>query len=538
MGIRVTADGKTVAVGKYRVSESSTPLAGGDSSGAVGVIELDIQTPRATIPYPFLLSEKELEFIDTSRGSTIGTIRQVTNNRASNFPWHITANTRLGDFNIEVQALPISGTLEAAFEYYCALANIDSDIRVDPAIASTPVDFPGWKGNLWQHMKMMATGIGADLNLISNVVILRPVRQFVALTDRETDAAPTVDNTDLALKQEVIWYDTQHVSSGLIYPPGGWNDEVRVLSVNAGQTVETILDVPASITSLEQPVAMASVDPHYSASSVYTVVGDDNIVIQPAQWAAYGGSLSVAVSEDTRSIVVTMVGAEGLYQINGSPMKTFRIALSAGTSDSTYSTLRIVGDSIQMNEQSLILPTGVEAWRTGQEFAPTIDNVFMNTLDDAYSAGVRGARRHSGKTVSLSATVTAVNRRGERGTANYPPYSYAQAQWDALNYGQVKTANAGLTYATIKADFYADVQDDFDNQVFGNVVGARYFDRGSARWYRVRDATTEFGTMNIECDDDLLFGDVQTRFDALTYGQVATHFTGRSYYEANLMGVA
>lgn len=490
--------------------------------------------PRNT----FLLSEKQIEFIDTSRGSTLGTIRQIENNRDAEFPWHITANTRLGDFNIEVQALPVSGTLESAFEYYCALANIDSDIRVDPSIASTPVNFPGWRGNLWTHMKMMATGISADLNLISNVVVLRPVRQFVALTDRETSATPSLDNTDLALKQEVIWYDTERVSSGLIYPPGGWNPEVRVLSVNAGQTVETTLEVPASITSIEQPVAMASVAPGYSASSVYTVVGDDNIVIQPAQWAAYGGSLSVAISDDTRSLIVTMTGATGLVQINGQPMKTFRIALSAGTSDSTYSTLRIVGDSIQLNQQSLIIPTGVEPWRTGQEFAPTIDNPFLNTLDDAYSAGVRGARRHSGKTFSLSATVTAVNRRGERGTANYPPYSYAQSLWDAATYGGVKAINAGMTYSERAAIFYAEVQDDFDNQVFGNVVGARYYDRASARWYRVRDASTEWGIMNINADDDLLFGDVQKRFDSYTYGQVKLlELGGYSYYEANVRGI-
>ena len=495
-------------------------------------------TNRLTPMNPFLLSEKQVEFIDTSRGSTLGTIRQIENNRDAEYPWHITANTRLGDFNIEVQSLPVSGTLEAAFEYYCALANIDSDIRVDPSIASMPVNFPGWRGNLWTHMKMMATGISADLNLISNVVVLRPVRQFVALTDRETSATPSLDNTDLALKQEVIWYDTERVASGLIYPPGGWNPEVRVLSVNAGQTVETTLEVPASITSIEQPVAMASVAPDYSATSVYTVVGDDNIVIQPAQWAAYGGSLSVAISDDTRSLVVTMTGASGLVQINGQPMKTFRIALSAGTSDSTYSTLRIVGDSIQLNEQSLIIPTGVEPWRTGQEFAPTIDNPFMNTLDDAYSAGVRGARRHSGKTFGLSATVTAVNRRGERGTANYPPYSYAQALWDSQTYGSVDTINAGMTYAERAAIFYAEVQDDFDNQVFGNVVGARYFDRSSARWYRVRDANTEWGIMNINADDDLLFGDIQDRFDAMTYGQVKTHFSGSSYYEANVRGVS
>lgn len=535
MGVLVKIGGKAYEPGKYRVRESSMPLAGGDSSGAVGTIELDLQ--HKDDENPFLMMEETVDFIDTSRGSTVGTIRNVQRNETSDFPWTVIANNRLGDFNIEVQALPFSGTLENAFEYYCSLANIDTGIVVDPAISGMTVNFPGWSGNLWNYMKMMATGITADLNLISDNVVLRPVRQFIAITNRDIESTPEVDGSSLALKQEVIWYDTEHVSSGLIYPPGGWNTDVRVLSVNAGETAETTLDVPASIFSITQPVAQASVAPGYSATSVYTIVGDDNIVIQPAQWAAYGGSLSVAISPDTRSLIVTLVGATGLYQINGTPMKTFRVALSAGTSDSTYSTLRIVGDSIQLNEQSLIIPTGVAPYRTGQEFAPTIDNIFLNSLDDAYSAGVRGARRHTGKTISGGATVTAVNRRGETGTANYPPYSYVQTKWDAYTYGGVNTLlGPSKTYGQVLADLYAEVQDDFDNQVFGNVVGARRWDQRIGRWMRVRDATTEWGQMSIECDDDLLIGDMQTRFDALTYGQVKTHYAGMSYYKANLMG--
>ena len=536
MGTLIQVDGKVKHAGRYRISESSMPLAGGDSSGSVGTIELDLQDESGVTP--FLMMEGRIDFIDTNRGSTVGTVRNVRRNLTSAFPVTISGDTRLGDFNIEVQASPFSGRLEDAFGYYCALANIDSGIVVDPALRDRQVAFPGWSGNLWNHMKMMATGITADLNLVSNNVVLRPVRQFTAIADRAIDASPEVDGTSLALKQEVIWYDTERVTSGLIYPAGGWNPEVRVLSVNAGETAETTLDVPNSIFAIDQPVAVNSVTPEYDASSVYTVVGDDNITIPAQQWLDYGGSLSVAISEDTNSLIVTITGATGLVQLNGQPMKTFRIAMSAGTGDSTYSTLRIVGDSIQLNQKSIIIPTGVEEWRTGQEFAPTIDNPFINSMEDAFSAGVRGARRHSGKTFSISSTVTAVNRRGQRGTANYPPYSYAQSIWGGGTYGDVDDGNAGKTYGAIQGEFYELVQDDFDNQVFGNIVGARYFDRSSARWYRVRDSTTEWGQMSIEGDDDTLLSDVQARFSGETYGDVNAHFAEVSYYEANLMGLS
>lgn len=536
MGVRATIAGVTVRPDSYRVSESSMPLAGGDSSGAVGTIEMGI--PRVPFLPLGLNLEEPLDLIDTNRGSTLGTVRQVGDNRTGAVQYDITANTRLGEFNIETQVLPFTGTLGGAFEYYCSLANIDSGIVVDPAIAGRQVNFIGWNGNLWTHMKEMATGINADLNLISNNVVLRPVRLFEAIQDREVESSADADGTQLALKQEVIWYDTEYVSSGLIYPPGGWTTEVRVLSVNAGETTESTLDTNSSMFSIQQPVPSSSqIPPGHDSSSVYTVVGDDGIQIPAAQWLDYGGRLSVEVSEDTRSLVVTITGATGLVQTNGDPMKTFRIGLGSGTSSSdTYSTLRIVGSAIMRNEQSVIIPTGVEEWRTGQEFAPTIDNTFLNTLDDAYSAGVRGARRYAGRTMSISANVTALNKRGNTGTANYPPYSYVQGVWGSDTYGSVGAINAGKTYADVQAEFYALVQDNFDNQIFGNAPGARFWDRRTGRWYRIRDAVTEWSQISVEGDDDLLNGDMQAKFQGQTYAQVGAHYGGASYYKANLRG--
>lgn len=541
MGVILRLDGKRIRASNYRIQESSMPLAGGDSSGGVGTIEADV----AGLPYsPVGLNvEEDLTLVDTNRGSTLGTVRDIGDSRAAGARYNIMATNRLGEFNIETQVLPFTGRLDNAFTYYCSLANITTGIQVDATLASRQVNFPGWNGNLWNHMKMMATAIGADLNLISNNVVLRPVRLFEAVRNREVDSTAGISSTELALKQEVVWYDTQYIASGLIYPAGGWRSDITPLSVTAGETVETTLDtskdVFSSIFSLNQPVAVLSVAPEYSASSVYTVVGDDGIVIPPAQWRDYGGSLSVAISPDTRSIVVTITGPTGLVQTNGDPMRTFRIGLASGTSASdTYSTLRITGRHISISEKSLILPTGVPSFRTGQEFAPTIDNPFLNSLNSAYSAGVRGARRYAGRTMTVSASVTALNKRGNTGTSNYPPYSYAQTLWAGKTYAQVKVLNAPRTYGTIQSEFYASVQDSFDNQVFGNAPGARFWDEGSKRWYRVRESTVEWGAMSIEGDDDLTNGDMQKKFAGQTYAQVNTHYGSMSYYKANVRGMA
>ena len=536
MGTRISLNGKLLEVGSYSISEASTPLAGGDSSGAVGAISLsDVYAKNGNDILPTDI-EGELEFLDTARGSSLGTTRVMTRNKASRL-WEIEGDSRLGEFMIEVQVQPFVGDLEGAFLYYASLANISSDVIVDDALKTQVVNFPGFSGNLWQRMKELAIGVGADLNLISGVVVLRPVRKFEAIRERDIDSDWTIDGTNLALKQEVVWYDTEYKWDHLIYPPGGWNNEVRVLSVNAGETVEYRLETGASIMWVEQPIILTSVAPDFDGYSVYTVVGDDNLPIQPAQWADYGGSLTVEISDDTRELVVKMTGPVGLVQINGSDMKTFRIALTAGTSDSTYSTLRLVGEAVTLNEQSIILDTGVEPFRTGQEFAPTIDNEFLNNINSAYSAGVRGARRYAGRSFTLSSTVTELNKRGANGVATYPTYADAYAQFEAYDYAGVKTLQSGNSYADVRADLYASVETDIENQLFGNAPGARVWDRDSARWYRIREVTTSWGESNFQADDDTLWSDFNEWAGGLDYAGVNAHYSGKSYLQANLLGI-
>lgn len=486
---------------------------------------------------PLMLGREPLNFIDTARGSWLGAIEGVSEDRAARSV-SLEVSSRLALFMVEVQSAPHIGTVESCFNYLCSLAGINSDIFVDDSIKSNPSNIPGFNGNLWLYMKDFAKAISCDLNLISNNVILRPVRAFEAATGKETDSNIALDAGSLALKQEVRWYETKEIASGPIYPPQGWNPEVKVYSVTAGQVAEYDLQLEASVSSVVQPTCVASVAPGFTAGSVYTVIGDDDIHLPPAMWTDYGGSLTVAINPDTRSLKITLRGASGILQPSGAPMQTFRIALTAGTSDSTYSTLRLIGSGVSLIQNSLILPTGVAPSQTTQEFAPTIDNIFLNSLNEAYSAGTRGASRYSGKSIALDQSVVAVNKRGESGTANYPSYNFVQGIWGAGTYATRQTANAGKTYDEVRAELFELVQDNFENQLFGNVSGARVWDRGSSRWFRVRNANTDWSSTKIDADDDTLFSDVQNSLNGMTYAQVQTARNGLTYYKAHMKGVA
>lgn len=534
MGVAVRLNGKRLKdQHSYEIRESSTPLAANDSSGAVGTIDLVVSHQ----PECRLLLNKPITFSDTRLGSTLGTMRSVGHKNGVDT---ISANNRLGDLIIEVQVQPFTGTLEQAFRYYLSLAGMAEGIVVDESIAARPVTFQGWYGNLWLGIKQMALAMDCDVSLISDNVVLRPIRKFLAAGGRSVDRDSIANSDQLALKQEVIWYTNEYRSNYAVYPPNGLWQEENPLSADAGETTERDIPLSASVTSIVQPIMStpANFDPFDMTESRYCIVGDDNIHVTPAQWAAFGGSVSVSINEDTESLTVKIVAPSGMYQINGEPMRTFRLGLSAD--DGVYPALTILGDGVHFTPNSLVLQTNIAPWLTSQEFAPTIDNRFLNNLNDAYRSGTRAVRKYTGRTMSLSGEVTAINRRGETGGATYPPYSFVQGLHDSSTYGDVADQYAGMSYSGVKADLYALVEDDFENQAFGNAAGARVFDRETRRFYRIREATfSNRASINFSADDDLTNGDIQTHFSGMSYGDVSTltRFGSMDYRDANLLGM-
>lgn len=420
----------------------------------------------------------------------IGDIKSIEVSGGSPADMNISGESILGRLNIETTAAPYTGTLGGLLTYYCVtLAGMGNA----SAPFVTSVNAAGWTGNLWVKIKEICTAYGLDISVNSTAIqnglaVFRFVRQYTAIEGKTLESSATLDSNQLALNQQVIWYDKTYNASSLIYPPGGWTSEVDVLSVSAGETVEVTLETESSIFSVVQPVAVTSVPQNYVANSRYTVVGDDGIVVQPDQWAAYGGKLSVTIGADSRTLILTLTGASGLVQASGSAMRTFRIAMASGTgSDNTYSTLRIVGRHITMKRNELNLGTGVAASATGQVEAPTIENEFMNGIDSAYSAATRGARRAAGRVFTHSATVTQI-------LPGVDEFQFAP--------------------------------------------GARVIDKKSGRWYRIRNVNFTLGQgTQIDAEDDLLNGDMREVLGGMTYGGVRTKYSPNTYAQVNFRGM-
>lgn len=488
----VTIGGETYETITFSVSEQATPLAAGDSSGSVGTVNMSITAPDPDLQPthilntigPEYLSKKSFSLNHADYGFVSGTVTQVGYSEES-ATIQLSGTTDLGPLNVyNVQSQPYNGTLGGAFSYYCSLAGLSGS--TDPAIASTPVTFPGWNGELWFNMKQMAASVDAEIAAVQGVVRLRPIRQTGLLPYTDTARTSDVNADTLAQFVEVYAYQNRWVTDTLVYPPGGWSSDVAILSVSAGEYVEQTIQLSTSVQSIQAPTMVTDVPRDYQSSSRYTVVGDDGFPVLPAQWADSGGSIQVTINPDTVSLTVAMQGpTTDIIMSNGEPSKTFSLALAADTSGSRYSTLRIVGTGTQFDKQKVMLPTGVSASETGTEIGVTIDNPFLSTWDQLYRAGTRAAKAFSGF---------------------YP----------SVTVGSVAPL------------------DPLQGYTFGNIAGSRVVVRD--RPFRVREATITPENVSVTGDDDLTNGDVQAVLSGRTYGWVQTANAGLTYREVQLRG--
>lgn len=609
MGFRIDIEGLKTEVTNYSVSEASTPLAAGDSSGQVGTFSITLpyadmfvetslfqnsdetagygedeygegfyggepasgiygRGPYGQTPYgrsssgvspipntPWrvirevgaqILIGKTVRIEDPRKGFTLGTITDSVDNRES-ATVQLSGVSRLGSLNVYgIQAQPFVGTLRAAFEYYLELAGLTTDLFVDDSIGSRAVVFPGWSGELWYYLKLMAAAQDCDVSLVSGVVLLRPIRARIATQNRDTSRSISSGSTTLAQSVEVYQYNNRPITNQLVYPPGGWVPEVEVLSVNAGETTEYTLDLSASVSSIQAPVMQTNVGKNYVASSVYTIVADDGLAVDPTMWANSGGSLSVRISEDTTHLIVTLKGATGIPTTSGTAAQNFSVALGSDTTGNRYSTLRIVGTGVAFTKVKKRVRTGIPASKTATDVGVTIDNPFISTVDDLYRAGTRAAKLYAGADMSMSGNVIAINRRGDSGVATYGTYDQVQTALHAelgavASYDDVQAHYASLslvTYEDVRLYWQDQFRDDDVDQVFGNVQGARIYDRRTRRWYRIREASLTPGGISISsADDDLTIADIEELYSDLAYGDVQTLLNPFNYREVYLAGL-
>lgn len=517
-GSTEAAPGQRIIPTGYSASEDSTPIDPTDTTGGVGQFTVG----AAETPASPLLLRKVIDINDGSQGVTTGTIRNLSSNDGA---LTITADSRMNLLTATKQAQPQVGTLGSVFTYYLSLCGIASNYVIDPAVASIPVVAPGWNAVVWDQIKKLCQAYNVEVSLVSNNIVLRPLRTRIAENYRNAQQTWNIDNTELAQKVEINYYSSEYRASAPYYPEGGWNSEVPIYQVDAGEVLEVEIPLNVSLVGVEQPSVVLNVPRLYDSASVYAVAGNDGLPIQPQQWLDGGGALEVSIGEDTKSIKLKITGAsEAQYA-------PYRIAMSAGPSD-YYSSLRLIGTGVFTNKQVYTVLTGASAEDTAQEIGATVENEFINSYEQAFAAG-SWAQDHWGRpSHTINVSTQGINRIGESGSYAYKTVDDGDAEYSGLTVDQFDTLYVGQTVDQFDQYWKDKTKNDFANQAFGNVAGARV--RSGNHWFRIRSATiTETGVSYTAQRDDIL-DDVELLWSSKTVDQFDAFWAGKTVDEFDL----
>lgn len=552
MGVKVDIGGRIYEVSQFSVEEASTPLAAGDSSGQAGSISFNIPKPDSFIEpahplniYGLMhLIGKEVKLTDTYKGYTVGTVQSAQYSLDGGLI-QVSALSRLVDLNIyNVNVKPFTGLLYNAFEYYLSLASIETDFIVvdtlERELSTETVAFPGWDGELWYGLKQMATSIDCDISLVSGLIVLRPIRTNVATRGRDISRNISINSGNFAKYIEVYQYNNTAITDKIVYPPGGWNPSIEIISVNAGEVIEKDLVLSAYVSSIVQPTMVTSVGPYDNTSSVYTIIGDDGIPISPALWTNSGGKLTLSINDDSKTLKLTIVAPVGLGNKDGEPIKSFSLALASDSGSGNYSTLRILGTGVAFDKKVKRFPTGVPDSQASSEVGITIDNPFLSTIEDVNRTGIRAIRKYNGSEYTISGSVVSVNSLGDTGIILSYDYAHFAGLFPGKTYAQVASDAdiIGKTYYEIMTWMNEGITDSLSNQVFGNVAGSRIWDSMSKRWYRIRSATLDYSSISFTAEDDLMHKDIYDElFTGNTYNTIKGWYTGLTYAQVDLLGI-
>src|SRR5690625_1196303 len=470
-------------IADYSISLSSTPLNSNDSSGSVGDFSVTFHRPYDPSNHinsrgVEILEGKGIQF--TSEFGTIyGLINTVT--ETDHHTIVVQCTSYAGGLNAyNVQARPLYTYLGSALAYYFSLGTTAVNVDVHPSISDRVVNYPGWSGELWYHLKLLCAAENIQFMLAGQgFVYVEPIRQTEVSPYFRTTSETSVDSSNLAQKVEVREYNCEAWDNALFYPRDGWTEDTEILSVNAGEYTEQTIELAGSMEAFRAPVMQTFVSKDHRTSSVYTIVAEDGFPIQPQQWQDAGGNISFELGDDFQSLIVKMQGASEIRLDDGEPATSFSLALSSDTGGSSrYSTLRIVGDGVlHENEKTLTVNTGIPESITGTEVGATIDNPFLFNRERVAIAASRAAREYSGAVLTTRGDATDLGEgfstedTGGRIVVNKRPYrvrevSYTpagltfsadddlthedvQSALEGMTYGEVQSENEGLTYRNV-----------------------------------------------------------------------------------------
>lgn len=468
----------------FSYSEDVTSLEPANLTGGAG--QVNVSGPAIfkdkdgnTHPNSALLINNEVTLTDTEQGSVAFQVRQVSVGEHSA---SIIGNTLMWRLNVEKTAPPHGGagaTLMTAIITYCDLVGITPTWTEDFALEldAMPVNFIGWKGNVWEHLKMLCAAVslsetdnvGIEMVIELDQLVFRKAKNRNLIFQKSPSSSSLeINSFDAAKKVSIQNYNTVYGLDRVVQEQNiqgtlfATNENVSItdsMQVEAGQRLVKRFAINASLESVNQPVCVAAITelPYTGTQGEYVVVGSDDLPIDPDQWAAEGGSLTVSLTENPNEIEIVMIApasvtmptsADPLTEVTPAP---YKIGIeSSGEAD--YPALWIVGTGVFFEKTENFFYTGASDVYTSQDTASSIDNPFITNQRDMAMRGVAAAQAICGPSIVLSQT-------------RHSEVSFAETVGSIIEHGSNKFRITSVSYGPGSASMVAApcaMMSDFD----------------------------------------------------------------------------
>ena len=453
--------------GSIQATEDGTPRTPVDADG--GFPELTIEAPERQRSR-FIVGEK-LDISIDEDGVTQGDIYSVETKDG----WATVKAFGLASIlDVERTALPFSGTVKQALDYYFGLAGYTGKLVISSAIASQQVKLLGFYGNLFDFVnKQLCPMLGAEMTQIADEIIFRQagVRSIDSLND--TARTLNVEANKEYTHVSVTFYEREEITNKLVLPKSTTRvDYDEVISVNHGETVEKEFELNASLSSVKTPAYNSGAGPYPKDDTTgeFRVIDKEGKTLTNAQWKSGGGKIEVEIGEDTKTLIVRITGPK--YN-NRSP---FKVGYAAG-GDRDFPTLRIVGTGMRFNKKTFKTRTPGNPETASDGYGLEIEDECIDSYARACTVAANAAATVSGNSVTLGvenasfgddALGNVAGARVRQGDSIYRVTSATLGKtgwsYDAVpdtTYSDFKVALDGATYDDFKTLWGEETYADF-----------------------------------------------------------------------------
>ena len=422
------------SVFSYSYSEEVTSIDPSSSNG--GTSQLNASA-IATDKSQFLINN-DAELTDSESGTVSFQVKNVSINAGA---VAITGDTLMSRLNVTRTAGPVGGepgtpaTLLDAITYYCSLVGIEPqfDDLLNEDLDLVPVNYIGWTGNVWEHLKMLCSA--ASASLVDNAPIemyfsnndLRfryALTRTVDFSELKSEHSISVDAFDASKSVGVYNYNTSYGVNKVFYEESNYAENADpetafkssindTMQVDAGKTIKKRFKIDASLSAVNQPVCVETItrvppSPYADGGlGEYVVVGSDELPIQPSEWNALGGKLTVSITENPNEIEITITAPDSVTMptADNPATEVTNAPYKIGAELDTYPAFWLTGTGVFFNKKEQKFLTGSPDSYTASDEAPVVDNPFISDLHSLSNAGIAAAQTYCGPAVTVSRSV-------------------------------------------------------------------------------------------------------------------------------------